>query len=66
MRELNKIQKILIKQWFDKRQRSANIWQKTDWTDIPSNYYKLIEKCGNMEILGQCIDQYLDELNRAI
>ena len=66
MRELNTIQKIIVRQWFKKRQRSANIWQHTDHSDMPFSLYLKIEKYGDMEILNQCIDQYLDELNGAI
>ena len=66
MRELNTIQKILIKQWFNKRSKSKRAWQKTDCSDLPHNLYKKIEKINDMEILNQCIDQYLDELNGAI
>lgn len=66
MRELNTIQKILIKQWFNKRSKSERAWQKTDCSDLPHDLYRQIDKINDMEILDPLIDQYLDELNGAI
>lgn len=66
MRELNKIQKILIKQWFNKFKKENIIIGNIDYTDIPDELLEMIEDINNTEILCQCINQYLDELQGAI
>lgn len=65
MEELNKIQKIIIRQWFNKRLKSPFV-HPLDTCIMTDEFYEQLEKLGDSEILSQCIDQYLDELNNAI
>jgi len=61
MRELNEIQKIVIRQWFNKK----NVGRYDGYVkveDMPFSLYQLIESIHPTEILSQEIDQYLEEL----